>query len=219
MPQALDSSWSADVTHPRKTLPTERAATFELWGFHVALDGVPKDPGEYVTWFMYACRPMPTPARWRPLPGHTYPVPLRDVDRQRGKHNFEDRPPARTQMPRRSAGYGLVPVVRAMAEVCPPVAPPVLKFACNAWALRPHVDRCPPCATAARPDLTDLLACEGLFGLSRETWPSAAVAPRPRMLRPARLRLMARGRSSATGAFPARVLRSSVGGRVRDCCR
>lgn len=30
----------------------------------------------------------------------------------------------------------------------PPMAPPVLKFACNVWSLGPHVGRCPLCGVA-----------------------------------------------------------------------
>lgn len=57
---------------------------------------------------------------------------------------------------------GLVEVARAAAGLRTLVAPLVLKLACTAWALSPHVDLCPLCTVATpRPDLIHLLVYEG----------------------------------------------------------
>lgn len=65
-------------------------------------------------------------------------------------------------------------VVRVAGEFCPVIFLPVLNVACNAWSLGPHVNRCPLCAAAARPELAHLFVCDGLFGLCRDVWPRAA---------------------------------------------
>lgn len=70
--------------------------------------------------------------------------------------------------PALAIGLGLVGVVRATAGVCPPVAPPVLRVACNAWALGPQSgqDRCPLCAAAARPCPIHLLGFADWYGMA-----------------------------------------------------
>lgn len=130
-------------------------------------------------------------------------------------------------------------------ELCPVDFPPVLKFACNAWSLGPHVDRCTLCAAAAPLELAHLFGRDGLFGLCRDVCPRAAWPRDPHgRLRAIsgvgavtdRLRLCALAiggawsslvagapcRGSATGAFKARVraveVRSVRGSRMCTNC-
>lgn len=60
-------------------------------------------------------------------------------------------------------GLGRLGVVRAATGLCPAVAPPVRKMACNAWALRPHIGRCAHVARSLHP----------------LRWPSRHCFPRP----------------------------------------
>lgn len=64
--------------------------------------------------------------------------------------------------------------------VCLSFSPTCLKFACNVWALGPHVRRCQLCAEVAPPNLAHLFGCDGFVGLLLHCLPRAAWAAGPR---------------------------------------